>query len=268
MNWFARILPSIKPKQEKSNVPEGVWQQCKQCKANIFSESFEKQLWVCIECDYHDVLTPPQRAGILFEEQPVHVELARNIYPKDFLNFSDLKPYNQRLTDAQGDDNTNEAIRVYQGHIGTHDCIVAIFNYRFMGGSMGSVVGERFVRGVESACDQRLPFIVFSSSGGARMQEGLTSLFQMAKTTMTLNRLHELKLPFISVLTNPTMGGVAASFAMIGDNQYRRARRAHRVCRTARDPTDGEAGTTAGISTVRISARQRDGRCHRGIATR
>ena len=219
MNWFSSILPGIKKKSGtvRANVPEGVWEKCPQCLATVYAPEKEKNAWVCPHCGYHERINAERRAALLFESDTAATELAANVRSQDFLKFSDGKPYQERLKIAQGEDNRREAIRIYFGEVRGVALVAAIFDFTFMGGSMGSVAGERFVRGVEEAARRKVPFVCFTASGGARMQEGVTSLFQMAKTTAALAKLAALRLPYISVLTDPTTGGVAASFAMIAD---------------------------------------------------
>lgn len=217
MNWFASILPGVKKTaSERRSVPEGVWEKCRQCLATVYAPEREKNAWVCLHCDYHERISAPRRMALLFDDGRAS-ELAHGVRSYDFLKFSDGKPYKERLEAAQADDASREAVRVYYGTVQKLPLVAAIFDFTFMGGSMGSTAGERFVQGVERAIEQRVPFVSFAASGGARMQEGVTSLFQMAKTTAALTRLAELRLPHVSVLTDPTTGGVAASFAMIAD---------------------------------------------------
>lgn len=220
MNWLTKILPGIKsspPQQGTTNVPEGVWEKCPQCATALYAEQFKQNRWVCPNCDYHHRLTAAQRAESLFDKEPAAEELATEVRPVDFLKFTDNEPYQERLERAQQGDARREAVAVFRGWIMGREAVVVIFDFTFMGGSMGSVAGERFVRGVEKAASLGVPFISFTASGGARMQEGLVSLLQMAKTTASLTLLAERRLPHISVVTDPTTGGVAASFALIGD---------------------------------------------------
>ncbi|MCH9704837.1 MAG: acetyl-CoA carboxylase, carboxyltransferase subunit beta [Proteobacteria bacterium] len=218
MNWLSSILPGIKKKKpDRGSVPEGVWEQCKQCATTVYTPEKEKNLWICPHCNYHERINAPRRATILFDETPTVQEFASEVRSYDFLKFSDGKTYQERLEKSQAGDSRREAIRTYYGTVNEVPLVAAIFDFTFMGGSMGSVVGERFVRGVEEAITRNVPFVSFTASGGARMQEGVTALFQMAKTTAALSRLAEKKLPYISILTDPTTGGVAASFAMIAD---------------------------------------------------
>ena len=220
MNWLADILPGIKKKKrggKEGSVPEGVWQKCEECGATNYSLELEKACFVCPSCDGHARLTVAQRAAVLFDQSPPPTVLAENVRPVDIIRFDDGRNYEERLRKTQNGDARREAAQVYSGTILERPAVAVLFDFSFMGGSMGSVVGERFVRGVEEAVRRHAAFLTFSASGGARMQEGLTSLFQMAKTTTALTRLAHHRLPHISVLTHPTTGGVAASFAMIGD---------------------------------------------------
>ncbi len=220
MSWFEKLLPpKIKRKVESDTrkiVPEGLWSKCASCEAVLYYSDLENNLNVCPKCNFHNRLGARTRLELLFD--PEHrYEIGMEVKPIDSLKFKDGKRYTERLTAAQNETGEDDALIVMAGSIRSVPCVAAAFEFRFMGGSMGSVVGERFVRGVEQAIEQKAPFVSFSSSGGARMQEGLLSLMQMAKTTAALTRLAREKLPFISVLTDPTMGGVSASFAMIGD---------------------------------------------------
>lgn len=220
MSWFEKLLPpKIKRKEESDTrkiVPEGLWSKCASCEAVLYYSDLENNLNVCPKCNFHNRLGARTRLELLLD--PEHrYEIGVEVRPIDSLKFKDSKRYTERLTAAQKETEEEDALIVMAGSIKTVPIVVAAFEFRFMGGSMGSVVGERFVRGVEAAVEQKMPFVVFCASGGARMQEGLLSLMQMAKTTAALNRLGQAGLPFISVLTDPTMGGVSASFAMIGD---------------------------------------------------
>ena len=219
MSWFQKLLPpKIKPKAEgnKKNVPEGLWHKCASCEAVLYHADLEKNLEVCPKCSYHNRITARARLD-LFLDPEGRYEIGAEISPVDSLKFKDTRKYPDRLKDAQTDTGETDALVVMQGSVMQLPVVVAAFEFKFMGGSMGSVVGERFVEGVQLCCEQSLPFICFSASGGARMQEGLLSLLQMAKTSAALTQLSAAKQPFISVLTDPTMGGVSASFAMLGD---------------------------------------------------
>jgi acetyl-CoA carboxylase carboxyl transferase subunit beta len=218
MSWLSRLLP---PKVQidnnvKSGVPEGLWQKCHSCNEILYHTDLDNNLKVCPKCNYHHSLTARERLMMLLETDGM-VEIATEVMPVDLLKFKDNQQYSKRLKAAQDKTNENDALIVAKGLIEDQLVVVAVFEFAFIGGSMGSVVGEKFVRGVNSAIENKCPFICVSSSGGARMQEGLTSLMQMAKTCASLTLLNEQKLPFISVLANPTMGGVSASFAFLGD---------------------------------------------------
>jgi acetyl-CoA carboxylase carboxyl transferase subunit beta len=218
MNWFSRLFTSkIRVSNDsKKGVPEGVWAKCPHCQAVIYSPELEKNLHVCPKCDYHHRITARQRLFMLLDESQVS-EIAKDLEPTDFLKFKDTKKYKDRLVQSQKATGEKDALVVLHGKMDDIEVIACSFEYNFIGGSMGSIVGEKFVQGVHTAIAQRLPFICFSTSGGARMQEALTSLFQMAKTSAALQKLSESGLPFISILTDPTMGGVSASLAMLGD---------------------------------------------------
>ena len=219
MSWFQKLLPpKIKRKAEgaKKNVPEGLWSKCPSCEAVLYRADLEKNLEVCPKCNFHNRISARERLDLLLDPEG-RFEIGAEVLPVDSLKFKDSKKYVDRIKDAQTDTGEGDSLVVMQGAIHTVPVVAAAFEFKFMGGSMGSVAGERFVRGVQVCVEQNLPFICFSASGGARMQEGLLSLMQMAKTSAALTQLAEAKLPFISVLTDPTMGGVSASFAMLGD---------------------------------------------------
>ena len=219
MSWLQKLLPpKIKrnPGAAKKAVPEGLWIKCEVCEAVLYRADLEKSLDVCPKCSHHNRITARERLEMMLDPEGRY-EIGSEVIPIDFLKFVDSRRYTERLEADATESGESDALVVMQGAIKTLPVVVAAFEFRFMGGSMGSVVGERFVRGVQSAIDQKMPFICFSASGGARMQEGLMSLMQMAKTTAALTQLATEALPFISVLTDPTMGGVSASFAMIGD---------------------------------------------------
>ena len=219
MSWLQKLLPpKIKrnPGAAKKAVPEGLWIKCEVCEAVLYRADLEKSLDVCPKCSHHNRVTARERLDMMLDPEGRY-EIGSEVIPIDFLKFVDSRRYTERLEADATESGESDALVVMQGAIKTLPVVVAAFEFRFMGGSMGSVVGERFVRGVQSAIDQKMPFICFSASGGARMQEGLMSLMQMAKTTAALTQLATEALPFISVLTDPTMGGVSASFAMIGD---------------------------------------------------
>jgi acetyl-CoA carboxylase carboxyl transferase subunit beta len=219
MSWLQKLLP---PKIQrtgggaKKTVPEGLWTKCAACDAVLYSTDLEKNLNVCPKCGHHERLGARPRLDFLLDPDG-RFEIGSEVLPVDTLKFKDSRRYTERLSDAQEQTAESDALVVMQGSIKSLGVVCAAFEFDFMGGSMGSVVGERFVRGVRVAIEQKLPFVCVTASGGARMQEGLLSLAQMAKTTAALTDLAERRLPFVSVLSDPTMGGVSASFAMIGD---------------------------------------------------
>ncbi len=221
MSWFDKLLP---PKiriqssagAEKKAVPEGLWRKCQGCGAVLYSAEIESNGDVCPKCGYHMRIGARRRLDLFLDKEP-RTEIGASLQPVDALKFKDSRKYKDRLVDAQKNTGEKDALVVMQGAVEGVPLVAAAFEFGFMGGSMGSVVGERFVRGVNACLEQNLPLVCFSASGGARMQEALLSLMQMAKTSAALTRLGERGLPFISVLTDPTMGGVSASFAMLGD---------------------------------------------------
>jgi acetyl-CoA carboxylase carboxyl transferase subunit beta len=218
MSWLQKLLP---PKIQRTGggrkvVPEGLWTKCAACDAVLYSTDLEKNLNVCPKCGHHERLGARPRLDALLDPDG-RFEIGSEVLPVDTLKFKDSRKYTERIAEAQEQTAESDALVVMQGAIKAAGVVCAAFEFDFMGGSMGSVVGERFVRGVRVAIEQKLPFICVTSSGGARMQEGLLSLVQMAKTTAALTDLAERKLPYITVLADPTMGGVSASFAMIGD---------------------------------------------------
>lgn len=217
MSWFEKILPSIKQVTErKKNVPEGLWTKCPKCESTLYRAEVKRNQEVCPKCDHHMRLGGRERLEAFLDEG-TGVEISANVSPVDALKFKDLKTYKSRLAQAQKTTGEKDTFITMSGKIQGLDVVAGAFDFRFMGGSMGSVMGEKFVRAVDFAIEHQMPLIVFSASGGARMQEALFSLMQMAKTSAALGRLRAKGLPFISVLTDPTMGGVSASFAMLGD---------------------------------------------------
>ena len=219
MSWLNKLLPPKINKDSKSNksaVPEGLWSKCAACEAVLYHTDLENNLHVCPKCSHHNAVGARARLDMLLDGEG-RFEIGSDVTPVDILKFKDSKKYPERLTAAQASTGEDDALVVMQGSIHNVPVVAAAFEFRFIGGSMGSVVGERFVRGVRAAVEQRAPFICISASGGARMQEGLNSLMQMAKTSAALQLLTDHKLPFISLLTDPTMGGVSASFAFLGD---------------------------------------------------
>ena len=217
-NWFDKIIPSFIKKDtlKKSSVPEGLWQTCSACNTILYVPDLEASLYVCPKCDHHIRIGARKRLD-LFLDSENQIEIASDIRPTDWLKFKDTKRYKDRLIEAEGSSEEKEAIVVKQGSLLKLPLVVAAFEFRFMGGSMGSVVGQKFVEGVNHALKNQLPFVCFSTSGGARMQESLVSLYQMAKTSAILQKFKESGLPYISIMIDPIYGGVAASLAMLGD---------------------------------------------------
>ena len=200
----------------RKSVPEGLWTKCEKCNAVLYRAELDRNLEVCPKCGNHRRMTARQRLDAFLDEQP-RTELAVALEPVDALKFKDSKRYKERITQAQKETGEKEALIAMQGALYDMPLVAVAFDFNFMGGSMGSVVGEKFARAADTALANGLPLVCFSASGGARMQESLLSLMQMAKTSAALARLAERGIPYISVLTNPTMGGVAASLAMLGD---------------------------------------------------
>lgn len=218
MNWFTKLLPErirIDGESRKS-VPEGLWTKCSACGAVLYRAEMERNLDVCPKCDEHARVGARWRLERFLDEEG-RVEIAENLQPVDALKFRDLKKYKDRLIQAQKATAENDALIAMKGTVKGVPVVAAAFEFKFMGGSMGSVVGERFVRAVNVCLKENLPLVCYSASGGARMQEALFSLMQMAKTSAALAKMRKQSLPFISILTDPTMGGVSASLAMLGD---------------------------------------------------
>jgi acetyl-CoA carboxylase carboxyl transferase subunit beta len=219
MSWLQKLLP---PKinrtagAQRKAVPEGLWIKCESCETVLYRADLENNAHVCPKCSHHMRVDARQRLELFLDPEGQY-EIGAEVLPVDFLKFVDSKRYTERLAAARTETDEEDALVAMQGAVKGIPLVAAAFEFRFLGGSMGSVVGERFVRAVQTATEQKLPFICFAASGGARMQEGLTSLMQMAKTTAALTRLARARMPFVSVLTDPTMGGVSASFAFIGD---------------------------------------------------
>jgi acetyl-CoA carboxylase carboxyl transferase subunit beta len=217
MSWIEKLLPPrIKQGGSRKSVPEGLWTKCPGCEAVLYSAELERSLNVCPKCGHHLRIGARERLDGLLDAEGRY-EVGQEILPVDPLKFKDSRKYPERLQEAMQETGETDALVVIGGAIRTLPVVAACFEFEFMGGSMGSVVGERFVRGVQTALEQKVPFICITATGGARMQESLLSLMQMAKTTAMIAKLAEAKLPFISVLTDPTMGGVSASFAFMGD---------------------------------------------------
>ncbi|MEH0835270.1 acetyl-CoA carboxylase, carboxyltransferase subunit beta [Pectobacterium cacticida] len=217
MSWIERILnkSTIAPTR-KANIPEGVWTKCDSCGQVLYRAELERNLEVCPKCDHHMRLSARARLQAFLDNESL-VELGSELEPKDILKFRDSKKYKDRLVSAQKQSNEKDALVVMKGTLYGMPIVAASFEFAFMGGSMASVVGARFVRAVEQALEDGCPLVCFSASGGARMQEALLSLMQMAKTSAALAKMRARGLPYISVLTDPTMGGVSASLAMLGD---------------------------------------------------
>ncbi|MCA3220951.1 MAG: acetyl-CoA carboxylase carboxyltransferase subunit beta [Burkholderiales bacterium] len=217
MSWIEKLLPPrIKQGGSRKSVPEGLWTKCPGCETVLYSAELQRTLQVCPKCSHHLRIGARERLDALLDGEGRY-EIGQEIVPVDSLKFKDSKKYPDRLQDAMSETGETDALVVLGGSIRALPVVMACFEFDFMGGSMGSVVGERFVRGVQVAIEQKVPFICFTATGGARMQEGLLSLMQMAKTTAMVAKLAEARLPFVSVLTDPTMGGVSASFAFMGD---------------------------------------------------
>ena len=218
MNWFQKLLPaSIRVEAKgKRTVPEGLWSKCPECDQVLYRAELERNLEVCPKCGHHLRIGARRRLD-LFLDPEGRTEIGGNLEPEDVLKFKDSKKYKDRISQAQKNTEESDALVAMRGQVKGVPLVAAAFEFKFMGGSMGSVVGERFVRAVNTALDHDCPLVCFSASGGARMQEALISLLQMAKTSAALGRLRERGIPYVSVLTDPTMGGVSASFAMLGD---------------------------------------------------
>ncbi|WP_432694917.1 acetyl-CoA carboxylase, carboxyltransferase subunit beta [Marinobacterium sp. YM272] len=216
-NWLEKIVPSLgRSEKKRSNIPEGLWDKCPKCEAVLYRPELEKNLNVCPKCDHHMRLKARRRLE-LFLDEGTGVEIAADVEPVDRLKFRDSKKYKDRLAAAQRDTGEKDALIAMRGELEGIPVAAVAFEFRFMGGSMGAVVGERFVQAATLALEERMPLICFSASGGARMQEALISLMQMAKTSAALERMRKAGVPFISVLTDPVYGGVSASLAMLGD---------------------------------------------------
>jgi len=219
MSWFEKIVPSMiktRKRQRSKSVPEGVWVTCDKCKAQLYRAELERNLYVCNQCDHHMRIGARYRLDSFFDEGSTQ-EYFSNLISTDPLKFKDTKKYKDRLTESRKKSGENDALIVMKGSLKGIDMVACAFEFNFLGGSMGSVVGEKFIRGVNLSIENKIPFICFSASGGARMQEAFLSLMQLAKTTSALVELDYEKLPYISVMTDPTTGGVSASIAMLGD---------------------------------------------------
>ena len=218
MSWLENIIPPRikKGNSQKKTIPDGVWVKCPDCDSVLYRADLDANMQVCPKCQHHLRISARKRAEHLLDDHNFR-ELAKDVKPEDFLKFKDIKSYPQRINEASISTGESDALILVVGSIIKIQSVVALFEFDFMGGSMGSVVGEKFVRGIEYATEKNIPFISVAASGGARMQEGLMSLMQMAKTTAALKKLDEKKIPYISILTDPTMGGVSASFAFVAD---------------------------------------------------
>lgn len=217
MSWFGKLIPSrIKTERRTRSVPEGIWSKCPECDAVLYRAELERNVFVCPKCAFHLRISARQRLELFLDDGSIK-EIATSLEATDPLKFRDSKRYRDRLLQAQKVTGEKDALVAVQGNLKERPLVACAFEFKFMGGSMGSVVGERFVRAAEEALEHKCPLICFSASGGARMQEALLSLMQMAKTAAALARLAEKGVPYISVMTDPTTGGVSASLAMLGD---------------------------------------------------
>jgi acetyl-CoA carboxylase carboxyl transferase subunit beta len=217
MSWFEKLMPSrISTEKRTRSVPEGVWIKCPKCDAQLYRNELERNLQVCPKCDHHMRIGARQRLGFFLDPESMQ-EIAANLEPEDPLKFRDSKRYRERINVAQKNTGEKDALLAATGTLLGRPIVACAFEFAFMGGSMGSVVGEKFSRAADHAAENNIPLVSFSASGGARMQEALFSLMQMAKTAAALARMGEKKVPFVSVLTDPTTGGVSASLAMLGD---------------------------------------------------
>jgi acetyl-CoA carboxylase carboxyl transferase subunit beta len=217
MSWFDKLLPpKIKSQGTKKSIPEGLWKKCPSCSAVLYCVEIENNMNVCPKCSHHMRIGARRRLDLFLDPEP-RMEIGESLFPTDPLKFKDSKRYKDRLSDAQKNTGEHDALVVIKGQVKGLPLVAGAFEFSFMGGSMGSVVGERFVQAVNVCLEEEIPFVCFAASGGARMQEALLSLMQMAKTSAALVKMGERGIPFVSVLTDPTMGGVSASFAMLGD---------------------------------------------------
>ncbi|SKA45876.1 acetyl-CoA carboxylase carboxyl transferase subunit beta [Chitinophaga eiseniae] len=216
-SWFKRIKQGISTStSEKKEAPDGLWHKCPNCKKTTTVKDLKEHYYVCDKCNYHNRINSGEYFEIIFDDNQFE-ELFSNIYPTDFLGFKDLKPYSDRLKDAQKKSGLKDAMTVGTGKVNGLDLVVACMDFNFIGGSMGSVVGEKIARSIDYCIVHKMPLMIISKSGGARMMESAFSLMQMAKTSAKLTQLANARLPFISLMTDPTTGGVTASFAMLGD---------------------------------------------------
>ncbi|MES2140504.1 MAG: acetyl-CoA carboxylase, carboxyltransferase subunit beta [Bacteroidota bacterium] len=217
MSWFKRIKTGITTStKEKKETPEGLWYKCPSCKKLANSNEHAQNLYVCAECDYHEKIGSAEYFELIFDNNEF-IELNANLTAADPLNFTDTKKYSDRLIDSQKKTNLKDALRSAHGLVGGEDLVIACMDFTFIGGSMGAVVGEKIARSIDYCLEKRIPLMIISKSGGARMMEAAFSLMQMAKTSAKLSLMAEAKIPYISFLTDPTTGGVTASYAMLGD---------------------------------------------------
>ena len=215
--WWKRFRKGVQTStEEKKETPEGIWHKCEKCKATVLVTKLEENLNVCPECGFHEKVTAEEYLRIIFGEESF-TEMFSELAPVDFLHFTDSKPYPKRIADAQAISGLKDAMVVVVGNFGEGKLVAAAMDFRFIGGSMGSVMGEKIFRAIDYSLENKIPLLIISKSGGARMQESAFSLMQLAKTSSKLNQLLEAKIPYISLMTNPTTGGVTASFAMLGD---------------------------------------------------
>ena len=217
-NWFEKILPSFIRKEttKKSTIPEGLWQSCNSCNNILYVPELESNFFVCPKCDHHIRIGARKRLE-LFLDSTETIEISEDKVPIDWLKFKDTKPYKERIVSAEKGSNEKEALLSMKGSLKKMPIVASAFEFRYMGGSMGSVVGQKFVDTVNFALENQLPMVCFSTSGGARMQESLVSLYQMAKTSAAIEKMRQARLPYISVMIDPIYGGVSASLAMLGD---------------------------------------------------
>jgi len=216
-SWFKRIKKGILTKtSEKKETPEGLWTKCPECNFICTMNDLRDNLFVCPKCSYHHRIGSSEYYDLIFDDKQ-YTELFENIKSKDFLGFTDLKPYQKRLEDIWKNSDLKDSIRVAAGKVGGNDIVIACMDFEFIGGSLGSVMGEKFSRAVDYAIEHKIPYMVISKSGGARMMESAFSLMQLAKTSGKLSQLSDAGLPYISLLTDPTFGGISASFGMLGD---------------------------------------------------
>ena len=218
MNWLTKLIPTFRKsnKKKKSKIPDGIWSSCPSCESALYQPELEKTLYVCPKCDHHLRIGSRLRLEIFFDDAKF-TEIAAEVSATDFLNFKDTKKYTDRIVDAQKKSGETEALLVGSGKLNGRKVTAAAFEFNFMGGSMGSAVGEKFVQGVKVAMKEKTPFICFATSGGAGMQESMISLMQMAKTSAVIQKFKKMNLPYISVMVDPIFGGVSASLAMLGD---------------------------------------------------